>query len=262
MARAINWACARCFRIERRTFALLLIGTACPREEQVASRLSRALGDIPMFGGRNVAAMRFDAQFRRADRRPLSAPPPAGRVPHPFEVFKSEHAAVTWRAGGGRGRRRPAHRHRNQRRAGRRRIRPALWPGLENSPRRHLPHTPGCRAAYLRRSISAVNPDLSPESFAPSMPVLSAPAPTTWSAIWRRTLMLPGSGRSVPCRLCWLVTVFCAPWLSTTAPPAPGCRPCWPPISVVGFNTYGEQSNAMHVNQTFTGIAIGYGLPA
>lgn len=31
---------------------------------------------------------------------------------------------------------------------------------------------------------------------------------------------------------------------------------------VVGFNTYGEQFNAMHVNQTFTGIAIGYGLPA
>ncbi len=27
---------------------------------------------------------------------------------------------------------------------------------------------------------------------------------------------------------------------------------------VVGFNTYGEQFNAMHVNQTFTGIAIGY----
>ena len=27
--------------------------------------------------------------------------------------------------------------------------------------------------------------------------------------------------------------------------------------NVVGFATYGEQFNAMHVNQTFTGIAIG-----
>ena len=26
---------------------------------------------------------------------------------------------------------------------------------------------------------------------------------------------------------------------------------------VVGFSTYGEQFNAMHVNQTFTGVAIG-----
>ena len=26
---------------------------------------------------------------------------------------------------------------------------------------------------------------------------------------------------------------------------------------VVGFNTYGEQYTSMHVNQTFTGVAIG-----
>ena len=26
---------------------------------------------------------------------------------------------------------------------------------------------------------------------------------------------------------------------------------------VVGFSTYGEQFNAVHVNQTFTGVAIG-----
>jgi hypothetical protein len=29
--------------------------------------------------------------------------------------------------------------------------------------------------------------------------------------------------------------------------------------NVIGFATYGEQFNAMHVNQTFTGIAIGRG---
>ena len=27
--------------------------------------------------------------------------------------------------------------------------------------------------------------------------------------------------------------------------------------NVIGFATYGEQFNAMHVNQTFTGVAIG-----
>jgi len=27
---------------------------------------------------------------------------------------------------------------------------------------------------------------------------------------------------------------------------------------VIGFATYGEQFNSMHVNQTFTGIAIGH----
>jgi hypothetical protein len=27
--------------------------------------------------------------------------------------------------------------------------------------------------------------------------------------------------------------------------------------NVIGFCTYGEQFNAMHVNQTFTGVAIG-----
>jgi hypothetical protein len=26
---------------------------------------------------------------------------------------------------------------------------------------------------------------------------------------------------------------------------------------VVGFSTYGEQFNALHVNQTFTGVALG-----
>ncbi len=26
---------------------------------------------------------------------------------------------------------------------------------------------------------------------------------------------------------------------------------------VIGFNTYGEQFNGMHINQTFTGVAIG-----
>ena len=26
---------------------------------------------------------------------------------------------------------------------------------------------------------------------------------------------------------------------------------------VIGFNTYGEQYNGMHINQTFTGVAIG-----
>lgn len=30
---------------------------------------------------------------------------------------------------------------------------------------------------------------------------------------------------------------------------------------VIGFSTYGEQYNAMHVNQTFTGVAIGYAGP-
>ena len=31
---------------------------------------------------------------------------------------------------------------------------------------------------------------------------------------------------------------------------------------VVGFNTYGEQYTSMHVNQTFTGVAIGRRRPA
>ena len=31
--------------------------------------------------------------------------------------------------------------------------------------------------------------------------------------------------------------------------------------NVIGFATYGEQFNAMHVNQTFTGVAIGSGKP-
>jgi hypothetical protein len=26
---------------------------------------------------------------------------------------------------------------------------------------------------------------------------------------------------------------------------------------VIGFNTYGEQYNSVHINQTFTGIALG-----
>lgn len=30
--------------------------------------------------------------------------------------------------------------------------------------------------------------------------------------------------------------------------------------NVIGFNTYGEQFNAMHVNQTFTGVALGHGV--
>ena len=29
-------------------------------------------------------------------------------------------------------------------------------------------------------------------------------------------------------------------------------------FNVVGFNTYGEQRNGLHVNHSFTGIAIGF----
>ncbi len=49
------------------------------------------------------------------------------------------------------------------------------------------------------------------------------------------------------------------------APPGDGGR--WRPRAVgqrccveqrvIGFNTYGEQFNGMHINQTFTGVAIG-----
>ena len=59
------------------------------------------------------------------------------------------------------------------------------------------------------------------------------------------------------------------PWFTTTKTSRPSStiqrKRLFTPISsllaannVVGFNTYGEQHNAMHVNQTLTGVAIGW----
>ena len=153
------------FPIERRTFALLIDGLSRAKSKYSMPAVARwATSDVWRLGRRQYAL--FERTAVLIDGRFVSAAAALVLVstPHPFEVFKSEHAA-------GYGKRwwslRPTPTgasSRNQRRAGRRRIRPALGPGPENSPCRRLPHPWCCRVGGVPyvRSIQPGEPGPEP----------------------------------------------------------------------------------------------------
>ncbi len=58
-----------------------------------------------------------------------------------------------------------------------------------------------------------------------------------------------------------LITIGCDCFLRRLEIDSKGCQDAIEEVfrkqNVIGFNTYGEQCNGMHINQTFTGVAIG-----
>lgn len=78
-------------------FALTLLDGLCQREELVLSALQRALDDIPLVGGSSGDDLTFQDTFVFKDGRVMRD---AGllllvRTSHPFRVFKSDHFEAT-----------------------------------------------------------------------------------------------------------------------------------------------------------------------
>ncbi len=254
---------------ERQTFAVLLIDGLSAQEERVASRLSRALGTIPLVGGSAGDNMRFERTAILANGRFIGGAAALVLVSthHPCEVFKSEHTA---RAGE---RVVVTEADADRRLVTEINAEPAAAEYarlLGISPDQLTQDSFATHPLVLQvggvpyvRSIQRVNPDLSLNFFCAIDEglVLSGTREvdivenlaTTFGRLQQRLgqlqvvlgfdcvlRKLPQRDQQVIQRLSQLLA----------------------DNNVVGFNTYGEQFNAMHVNQTFTGIAIGYGVPA
>ncbi|WP_246043378.1 nitric oxide-sensing protein NosP [Aquitalea aquatilis] len=251
--------------IDRNSFALMLIDGLAACEERVASRLSSALGHIPLLGGSAGDNMRFENTAILLNGRFHSNSAAFVMVAsrHPFEMFKSEHAA----------------------RSGERMViteadadsrlvteinaEPAAAEycrllGLD--PEQLDPHTFAAHPLVLQvggvpyaRSIQRVNDDLSLSFFC------SVDEGVVLSGTEQQDLVgsLAHTFAQVRSKLGRLQVVLGCDcilrriMISNTAAQS-RLSGLLVQNRVVGFNTYGEQFNAMHVNQTFTGIAIGY----
>lgn len=246
------------------TFALLLIDGMAGREEWVLSALAPALGDIPLFGGSAGDQLSFDrtqVYFGGAfhsDRAVLLLV----ATDCPFTVFRTEHFVSTDRkmvvtAAD------PTARvvtEINGEPAGREYARMVGLDVARLTPMIFAAHPVVVRVGgvYYVRSIQKVNED---ESL------------TFFCAIDEGIVLTVARGVDIVDNL----QTALAGIREQIGPPQViiGCdcvlrrleierKRLTRRISsllaankVVGFNTYGEQYNAMHVNQTFTGVAIG-----
>ncbi|MFC3625097.1 nitric oxide-sensing protein NosP [Vogesella amnigena] len=254
------------FPLERRTFALLLVDGLSAREEQLAGRLARALGDIPICGGSAGDNMRFERTHVLVDGEFVSDSAVLVLVAtrHPFEVFKSEHTV----------------------RSGER-----LVVTEADSERRLVTEINAEPAAAEYARMLGVSPEkLSPLSFAAHPLVLNVGGVPYVRSIQRinpdlslsffcavdEGIVLSGTRavdivdnlantfRELRGRLGQFQIVLGFDCILRTLPlmhsdAIARLSGLLAANAVVGFSTYGEQYQAMHVNQTFTGIAIGYG---
>jgi hypothetical protein len=251
--------------VDRRSFALMLVDGLSACEEVLASRISSALGNIPLVGGSAGDNMRFESTAVLIDGvfQSDAAALVLVATRHPFEVFKSEQAA----------------------RCGERMViteadadtrvvteinaEPAAaeYSRLLGLNPDHL--TPTAFAGHplvlqvggvpYVRSIQRVNPDLSLSFFCTvdEGVVLSGTRALDLVETLARTF------QALTQRLGQLQVVLgCDCILRAVIANNTDIRARLSALlaanHVIGFNTYGEQFNAMHVNQTFTGIAIGY----
>lgn len=254
------------FPLERHTFALLLVDGLSACEEQLAGHLARALGEIPICGGSAGDNMRFERThiLIKGEFVSDSAALVLIATRHPFEVFKSEHAVrhgermVVTEADA------------SSRLVTEINAEPAAAEYarlLGMSPERLSPLTFAAHPLVLNvggvpyvRSIQRINPDLSLSFFCAidegivlsgsrAMDIVDNLA-RTFQQVRQRL----GAFQIVLGFDCILRTL---PLLQSDA--LARLSQLLAANAVVGFSTYGEQYRAMHVNQTFTGIAIGYG---
>ena len=247
------------------TFGFLLIDGLCRREEAVVSSLSRGLGDIQMIGGSAGDGTRFaqthvyhDGAFH-TDSAVFSLV----NSDHPFSVFKTQHFVktdtrmVVTAAD-------PDNRtvtEINGVPAGREYARLV---GLEN-------------VAELSETIFATHPVVvrfGGELFVRSILKVNEDESITFACAIDEGIVL---SLAEPVDLVDNLSSAFEEVRSRLGPPKVvlGCdcffrlleidqRGLFDSVSeiltennVVGFSTYGEQFNSMHVNQTFTGVAIG-----
>lgn len=249
------------------TFAFLLIDGLCRREEMVLSAISAALADIPLFGGSAGGALNFQRSyvFENGRFQADAAVLVLVRTRLPFKLFTTDHfissatKMVVTEAD-------PATRivsEINAEPAGREYARLVGLDVDELSPMIFATHPVVVKVGgrYYTRSIQKVNED---ESL------------TFFCAIDRGIVLTVARGTDL---LHSIETLFEEIAVDIGPPQLViGCDCILRALeleqrqikaeagrlfaanNVIGFSTFGEQFQAMHVNQTFTGAAIGIGV--
>ena len=249
-------------------FSLLLIDGLSRAEEAVVSSLHGVLGEIPLFGGSAGDNLRFKATHILHDGafRENCAVLVLIATPHPFRVFKTEHFTnaeekmVVTEAD-------PARRivtEINAEPAAREYARVVGLSLDELTPMIFAAHPVLVRVGGLNfvRSIQKVNDD---ESL------------TFFCAIDEGIVLTVAKAQDIACDLerqfaslrhelgPLQLVIGCDCILRLLEIKQRGLSPRMGDIlaanKVFGFSTFGEQFQAMHVNQTFTGVAIGRSSP-
>ena len=248
------------------TFAFLLVDGLCKCEEVVLSAISAALGDVPLFGGSSGGGLGFQRSyvFDRGRFRTEAAVLVLVRTRAPFKMFTIDHFVnsetkmVVTEAD-------PARRivtEINAEPAGPEYARLVGLPADKLTPMIFATHPVMVKVGgrYYTRSIQKVNEDGSL---------------TFFCAIDKGIVLTVAKGTE----LLESVSALFDDIKAEIGPPqlVIGCDCVLRALeleqkqqkveagrlladnNVIGFSTFGEQFQAMHVNQTFTGVAIGIG---
>lgn len=246
------------------TFAFLLIDGMARAEEQVASSLSSALGTIPLFGGsagddrrHRETLVYHDGAFHR-DAAVLTLV----YTRLPFKVFTTQHFVGTERqaivtAAD------PDRRLVTELNGEVAAVEYARLLGQDVERLRAAksvlpPLMVQVGGTFYARSIESINPDN-------SLTLACAIGEGVPLSVGRNTGMLQdldrlfeGVRRSVGSPQV-VIGVDCCMRKAEAAGAGVEMRRLFADNRVIGFSAYGEQINAMHVNHTFTGVAIGTG---
>ena len=248
------------------SFAYLLVDGLSVREEGIVAGLYHALGATPLFGGSAGDGLEFGSTWILHDGRfhKDAAVVALVHTELPFHVFKSQHFQAT-------GERmvvteaNPATRIVTEINGGPAAEEYARAVGLELEqldPQVFSMHPVVVRVggSEFVRSIQQVNPDGSLTFFCAIETGVVLTVSTGVGLVENLESAL-GAAREVVGDLAGVIGCDCI--LRRLEIEAKGLEDAVNELvrenRIVGFSTYGEQYNAMHVNQTFTGVAIGLG---
>lgn len=255
---------ARLAPVKGNTFAITMLDGLSSREELVLATLNAALGTIPQFGGSAGDDERladthvfFDGRFHSAAATVMLV-----NTPLDFRVFSTHHMQpqeerlVVTKAC-------PESRtvyELNAEPAAEVYARTVGVPLAELDRRVFALHPLGVRVGgnHFVRSIQRVNPDGSLTFYCAVETGIVMVAMNPGSLLESVRAQIEASERVVGKPL---VTLACDCFLRRLEAELTGQLDAVSEFliehRVVGFNTYGEQFNGMHINQTFTGVVIG-----
>lgn len=248
----------------RRGFAFLLVDGLSVREEQLVSAIANALGDMPLVGGSAGDDLNFHSTWILHDGRFVTNAAALALVTtrRRFSAFKTEHFLNTERKMVVTGAR-PAERVVTELNAEPAAFEYARMVGLEGEPLSPLifaahPVLVRVGGQYHVRAIQKVNPDHSLTFFCAIDEGLVLTVAQSIDVVQDLENLFVRLGRElgeldlvIGCD-CVLRNLEIEQRRQKRA-----VSELFVKNSVIGFCTYGEQFNSMHVNQTFTGIAIG-----
>lgn len=246
------------------TFGLLLIDGLSMSEEPVVSAINRSLGEVQLFGGSAGDGLRFESTYVYYDGKfhTDSAILALVKTGHPFEVFRTQHFVetedkmVVTQAD-------PSRRivtEINGEPAVREYARLVGLDVDKLTPMIFAAHPVVVRVggSYYVRSIQKVNDDESLSLFCAIDEgiVLTVARGVDMVNNLKELFSNIQASLGVP-----RIVLGCDCILRNLEMDQKGLRGAVSEIlmanNVIGFSTYGEQYNGMHVNQTFTGVAIG-----